>query len=496
MPAERLPYPYAREWELVLLPAEDGPACIHYSAAPPPTVIAELQRRYGMELHWRQVSPEQMQDALTQVYEDSAEDMDAVEADIQDDIDLVSLSEQVSLTHDLLSDAEEAPIIRLINAIVSKSIQLGASDVHIETFEKRVSVRYRVDGLLRDAFSPSRRLAGMLASRIKVMAKLDIAERRLPQDGRMAVRVAGRLLDVRISTLPTRHGERVVLRLLEKSEQRISLAQLGMSSEQYGLTRQWLAKPHGVILVTGPTGSGKSTTLYAALEELNNGKLNILTVEDPVEVDLDGVGQTQVNHKIEMDFARGLRAILRQDPDVVMVGEIRDPETAAIAIQASLTGHLVLLSTLHTNTALGAIPRLIELGVEPFLLSSSLTAVMAQRLVRQLCLHCRQAGSPEPWEIAQFAQLDLAVEQLFRPQGCAQCGQTGYRGRTAIHEQVSVDQALKQLIHTATHDPDWQRKLVINNAALRRDGLRKAAQGITSLEEVLRVAGSGEEGIH
>ena len=488
-----VPYGYSQEWRLVVLPRpENQPAHrVLHTGGLHPTVFAELHRSYGGQLQFELVSAAALERATTEVYESSGEAAASISASMAEVIDLGELDDPLSDTHDLLQEAAEAPIIRLINAILSEATQVNASDVHIETFEQRVSIRYRVDGMLRDSISPNRELAQMLASRIKVMAKLDIAEKRLPQDGRMTIKVAGRLLDVRVSTLPTQHGERLVLRLLEKEPAGRSLEQLGMSAAQNSLMENWLQRPHGVILVTGPTGSGKSTTLYAALEYLNHGALNILTVEDPVEIDLDGVGQTQVNPKIKLDFARGLRAILRQDPDVVMVGEIRDPETAASAIQASLTGHLVL-STLHTNTALGAIPRLIELGVQPFLLSSSLTGLLAQRLVRTLCRHCATPYSPGEIESLHPALAETTVDTLYRAQGCRSCAQTGYSGRTAVYDLVPVDESLRATVHSATHDPNWQRFLEERSNGLLLDGIAKATQGITTLEEVLRVAGTAD----
>lgn len=490
MTPEPLPYAFAKCWQLVMMPATSDSKSVHimHREDPTPTVVSELQRRYGLDIVFHSSTPEEFNKLLTEVYEETGSDAEAISANMVESIDLSGFDETLSDTHDLLQGADEAPIIRLINAVLSQATRLNASDVHIETFEQRVSVRFRVDGMLRDAFSPERELASMLVSRVKVMAKLDIAEKRLPQDGRMAIQVAGRALDVRVSTLPTRHGERLVLRLLEKDANQLTLDQIGFPDAYNALFKQWLQQPHGVILVTGPTGSGKSTTLYAGISHLNRTDINILTVEDPIEIDLDGIGQTQVNHKIDMSFAKGLRAILRQDPDVVMIGEIRDPETASIAVQASLTGHLVL-STLHTNTALGAIPRLIELGVEPFLLSSSLTGLLAQRLVRKLCPSCKEQYEPNADELAVFRDIDVDVRTLYRPTGCDACGGRGYKGRTAIYDFIVIDEALRKAIHSAATQSDWQSQISASGNGLLRDGLIKARQGVTTLGEVIRVAG-------
>jgi len=333
---------------------------------------------------------------------------------------------------------------------------------------------------------PNRKLSSLLVSRIKVMAKLDIAEKRVPQDGRISLRIAGRAVDVRVSTMPSSHGERVVLRLLDKNNSHLNLADLGMTPSVQDSFAKLILKPHGIILVTGPTGSGKSTTLYAGLTDINTKDRNILTVEDPIEYELEGIGQTQVNTKVNMTFARGLRAILRQDPDVVMVGEIRDLETAQIAVQASLTGHLVL-STLHTNTASGAITRLEDMGVEPFLLSSSLLGVLAQRLVRTLCPHCKEAHEPDKEERALLGITKKDGQQIYRAVGCEQCNQTGYRGRTGIHELIVVDEHCRELIHNGKGEQSIEKYVRSQSPSIRQDGFSKVLLGHTTLEEVLRV---------
>ena len=348
-------------------------------------------------------------------------------------------------------------------------------------------MRLRVDGQLREIVQPRRELAPLLGSRIKVMAKLDIAEKRVPQDGRMSLRLAGREVDVRVSTLPSSHGERVVMRLLDKQAGRLNMTHLGLMQPYYERLTHLVHRPHGIILVTGPTGSGKTTTLYAALSDLNDGSKNILTAEDPIEYQLEGIGQTQVNTKVDMTFARALKAMLRQDPDVVMVGEIRDLETAEIAVQASLTGHLVL-STLHTNTAIGAVTRLKDMGIEPFLLASSLIGVIAQRLVRTLCPRCATWHEADAFETEIFRHLDVDTElKLPQPKGCEHCSHTGFIGRTAIYEIVPVDDQMRRLVHGNAAEYEIETYARKQSGSIRDDGLRKVIAGKTTLEEVLRV---------
>ena len=358
--------------------------------------------------------------------------------------------------------ADDAPIIRLLNALLTQAAKEGASDIHIEPYERHSSVRFRIDGALREVVQPHRGLHAALISRLKIMADLDIAEKRLPQDGRISLRLGQRAIDVRVSTLAGAHGERAVLRLLDKSESRLSLASVGMGGQTLTRFGRLIEQPHGIILVTGPTGSGKTTTLYSALQTLDASTQNILTVEDPIEYELPGVGQTQVNPKIDLTFAKALRAILRQDPDVIMIGEIRDFETAQIAIQASLTGHLVL-ATLHTNDACSAVTRLMDMGVEPFLLSSSLLGALAQRLVRRICPACNAHG-------------------------CEACHQTGYQGRTGIFELLSVDAPMRELIHNQASEADLKRAALLGGMQLmREDGQRLVDEGVTTLEELVRV---------
>jgi len=379
--SSRLPFSFAKRNGVIVTRAGNGETIILVRPGSSHMALAEANRLCGGRARFATVEVDQFDQALNDAYQnDSTAAMQMVEG-IGDDMDLASLADSVPETEDLLEQEDDAPIIRLINAILTEALKTGASDIHIETYETRLIIRFRVDGVLREIVQPKRALAPLLVSRIKVMAKLDIAEKRIPQDGRIALRVAGREVDIRVSTMPSSVGERVVLRLLDKQAGAIRLESLGMGGDDLEKVRKLIYRPYGILLVTGPTGSGKSTTLYAALQEINDRSRNILTVEDPIEYNLPGIGQTQVNTKVDMTFARGLRAILRQDPDVVMIGEVRDLETAEIAVQASLTGHLVF-STLHTNSAVGAITRMMDMGIEPFLISSSIVGIVAQRLVR------------------------------------------------------------------------------------------------------------------
>ncbi|RZO85490.1 MAG: type II secretion system protein GspE [Oceanococcus sp.] len=451
-----------------------------------PEALLEMQRFLEYPIALKPLAIEDFDRALQQRYENnSSETMQAMQG-LDDDADLSSVAESLAEPQDLLEADDDAPIIRLINAMLSEAIKDNASDIHIEPFENRLVVRFRVDGVLRTVLTPQRALTPLIVSRIKVMAKLDIAEKRLPQDGRISVKIAGRPVDVRVSTIPSGHGERVVLRLLDKQAGRLDLTHLGMEPKQLEVMKELIKKPHGIILVTGPTGSGKTTTLYAALASLNDSSRNILTVEDPIEYYLDGIGQTQVNTKVDMSFARGLRAILRQDPDVVMVGEIRDLETAEIGVQASLTGHLVL-STLHTNTAIGAVSRLRDMGVEPFLLASSLIGLIAQRLIRTLCHDCREAYTPDA---AECRLLDIPADnppQIYRARGCDKCRNTGYTGRNGIQEVIAVDDAMRTMIHDGASEQTMEKHARQRFPSLRAEGRAKILEGVTTIEEVVRV---------
>ncbi|KEQ18071.1 general secretion pathway protein GspE [Endozoicomonas numazuensis] len=484
-PPKRLPFFFAKKQGIVIVREQDK-STAYFHQYPVPTVLTELMRFSTEALHYQQVSEEQFAEHLSACYQNDTSDALQDAAGISDELDLTRLAEAVPTSEDLLEQSDDAPVIRLINALLSESLKQEASDIHIETFESLLIVRIRVDGVLREILRLQRTVAALLVSRIKVMAKLDIAEKRIPQDGRISLRVAGKEVDVRVSTLPSSNGERVVLRLLDKAKGKLDLNHLGISSTALADLKQLLKKPYGILLVTGPTGSGKTTTLYASLTSLNDQCRNILTVEDPIEYQLQGIGQTQVNTKVDMTFARGLRAILRQDPDVVMVGEIRDQETAEIAVQASLTGHLVL-STLHTNTAVGALTRLKDMGVEPFLLASSLVGVVAQRLVRVLCPDCKEAYPPSPAECQQLSIPFTPELQFYKAVGCPECNHNGYRGRTGIYEVVTVDETLKQMILENQGEQRIADYVHQHTSSILNDGQRNVLSGLTSPEEVLRV---------
>ncbi len=480
-----LPYVFAKRHGVLIGQIEDETVNILHYGSPDPIVLAEVSRITRRKISLNSTTEEQFSALLAQTYEQASDQAMAMMEGVGEELNLDELAETLE-PEDLMESDDDAPIIRLINALLSEAIKVNASDIHVEPFENHLRVRFRVDGMLREILQPPGNIAPLVISRIKVMAKLDIAEKRLPQDGRISLKVAGRGVDVRVSTLPSGHGERVVMRLLDKQAGRLDLEQLGMSRSIHDSFNGLLHKPHGIILVTGPTGSGKTTTLYAGLSILNVKSRNILTVEDPIEYYIDGIGQTQVNVKVDMTFARGLRSILRQDPDVVMIGEIRDLETASIAVQASLTGHLVL-STLHTNSAIGAITRLRDMGVEPFLLASSLIGVMAQRLVRDLCPHCKK-----PHEVTQKEREWLSMKDdstvIYSAAGCAECNHMGYSGRSGLYEFVPIDHKLQNMIHEGEGEQvmdDYARTIT---PSLSQDGRRMILQGKTSLEEVLRVS--------
>lgn len=486
--ARSLPFAFVQQYG-VLLQEGDPVKVIHREPLSLP-VLTELRRFLRQAFSMEQVSEADFQRYLTRAYQRDNNEAVQVAEDLGADFDLSRLADEIPEISDLMDAEDDAPIIRLINAILSQAVREKASDVHIETFEERLSVRYRIDGVLAEVLSPKRMLAPLLVSRLKVMAKLDIAEKRVPQDGRISVKIAGHAVDIRMSTIPSAHGERVVLRLLDKEAGQLELDQLQMNEQVLTAYKRGLQSAHGIILVTGPTGSGKTTTLYAGLSHINQSTRNILTIEDPIEYMLPGIGQTQVNTKVDMTFARGLRAVLRQDPDVVMVGEIRDLETAEIAVQASLTGHLVL-STLHTNTAVGALTRMQDMGIEPFLLSSSLLGVMAQRLVRLLCQNCKEAVSLDEAGAAWFQGEASLGQEIYRPAGCVHCNQTGYRGRTGIYELVVIDDAMRAMIHQGVSEQEMAAQARKNSSGILEDGQRRVLSGETSIEEVLRVTTSG-----
>ncbi len=447
--------------------------------------LRELAYKRGLEPEPVEVSPEEVIEEINLAYGQlgSAEDvMDEIQAE-----DLTSVATEFESPKDILELTTEAPIIRLLNALLQQAVKERASDIHIEPYERELEVRMRTDGVLRTVIRPPKLIQDALITRVKILAGLDIAEKRLPQDGRIRLLVGGRDIDVRVSIVPTVHGERAVLRLLDRSQGLLSLSELGFEPEQERAFEKALQSSNGIILVTGPTGSGKSTTLYAALNKIYTVEKNIITIEDPVEYQLKGIGQIQVNPRIGLTFASGLRSILRQDPDIIMVGEIRDLETAQIAVQASLTGHLVL-STLHTNDASSAVTRLLDMGVEPFLLGSSLVQVLAQRLVRVVCPHCKTFYSPDEKEIAYFEKAGIEVKELSKGLGCSICKGSGYSGRTAIFEVLTIDRDIRALIREDISSHDI-KELAIKKGmkTLKISGLMKAARGETTLEEVLRV---------
>lgn len=473
-----VPYAFARDNAILLKPMGEREAEAWITQATPLAALNEVMRVFPGRVRPVVVAQEVLTEAIATEYAQGEGSAQQIVGDIEGEFDITRMMQEVPDVEDLLETEDDAPIIRMINALLTQAARDGASDIHIEAYENYSQVRFRVDGTLREIVRPKRALHAALVSRIKIMAALDIAEKRLPQDGRITLRVGGRPVDVRVSTLPTGHGERVVLRLLEKDLSRLNLEALGMSERTLRKFDELIHLPHGILLVTGPTGSGKSTTLYGAIRRLDHTVTNIMTVEDPVEYDIEGIGQTQVNAKIDMTFARALRAILRQDPDVVMIGEIRDLETAQIAVQASLTGHLVL-ATLHTNDAASAVTRLIDMGIEPFLLSSSLLGVLAQRLVRKLCPQCKE---PDP------NAANASSGRAFRAVGCPQCANSGYVGRTGIYELLTVDDNLRRMVHNGAADGEIRKAAEAGGMVpMRADAMRWVSAGATSHEEVLRV---------
>lgn len=483
-------FAYANQHGVLLQEDSEQQACLYYRDGADFKAIVEMRRLVKQPITLEKVPPEQFAQLLTKTFEQRGGSARQMVEDIGESIELDKLMDEMPGTEDLLDYEDDAPIIKLLNALFSEAIKQNASDIHFEVFEDELMVRFRIDGILQEMLRPQRVLAPLIISRIKVMAKLDIAEKRIPQDGRISLKIAGHPVDVRVSTMPTAHGERIVLRLLDKKEAHLSLLDLGMGKEDLERIKRLIVKPHGIILVTGPTGSGKTTTLYAALSRLNEVSRNILTVEDPIEYDLPGIGQTQVNTKVDMTFARGLRAMLRQDPDVLMVGEIRDLETANIAVQASLTGHLVL-STLHTNTAVGAVTRLRDMGIDAFLISSSLIGVVAQRLVRVLCKHCRVKKPASARECELLRVLPKKPPTIYHDKGCEACNYLGYRGRTGIYEIIPIDGQLKAMIHEDVGEHDIKAYARQSTPSIREDGIRRVLAGDTTLEEVLRVTSNG-----
>ncbi|MBV7257810.1 type II secretion system ATPase GspE [Pacificimonas sp. WHA3] len=483
-PADPLPYAFAKRHGILIVDPAGAEVSVGMRDDADPSILTEVRRHVGRAITVRFVSAKEFEDLLSDAYGANGLDAGAMSGELEGMADLGALSEDFPDAADLLDSSDDAPVIRLINGVLAESIREGASDIHVEPFESALVVRLRVDGMLREVLRLPAKVAPLVTSRIKVMARLDIAERRVPQDGRIGLTLGGRQLDVRVSTLPARGGERVVMRILDKEQAELGLADLGMPSDLLAHFTDAIGEPNGIILVTGPTGSGKTTTLYSGLRMLNDGQRNILTVEDPVEYAVEGIGQTQVNAKVGMSFATGLRAILRQDPDIVMVGEIRDHETAEIAVQASLTGHLVL-STVHTNDAVGAISRLRDLGVEPFLLASSLRLVMAQRLVRALCNDCAEA---HPATASEAAPLGLDTGTTIRtPRGCPACGNTGYRGRVGIYEMIRIDQSMRDLMLSGADEGILARQAFGTMPNLASSARRLVMEGRTTVAEAVRI---------
>lgn len=479
-----LPFAFAKRHGVLICSVSNGIADTVYRAGAAPLSLAETRRFAGMPLKLTRVTPDAFDTLLQQTYEQGSHAAMQMVGNLDEHTDLLQVAQDMPEPSDLLESDDDAPIIRFINAVLTEAVKENASDIHIEPYENRLGVRFRIDGVLQEVLQTRRALAPLVVSRIKVMSKLDIAEKRLPQDGRISLKIAGRAVDVRVSTIPSGHGERVVLRLLDKQAGRLDLKSLGMDEASQAMMDDLIHKPHGIILVTGPTGSGKTTTLYAALGRINDNSRNIMTIEDPIEYFIDGIGQTQVNTKVEMTFARGLRAILRQDPDIVLVGEIRDIETAEIAIQASLTGHLVL-STLHTNTAVGAVTRLRDMGVEPFLLSSSLIGVLAQRLVRVLDNDTKVAYVARDFECTALHVDPDNPPTLYRP---GSDDSNGFRGRTGIYELISIDDTMRTMIHDGASEQLMEKYARTKGPSIRADGRRVVLSGITTLDEVLRVS--------
>jgi general secretion pathway protein E len=491
----RVPYAFAKSKGVIVVSVDDNQVnIIVRENATPALALAEVRRFFGKPLKLNYVAPSVFEDRLEGLYSGQGSDGGySMMEDLGRDLKLQNFAADMPIITDLLEAGDEAPVIRFINALISQALSEKASDIHVELFGTRSIVRFRVDGVLRDIIEPPRALHSALVTRIKVIAGMDIAEKRLPQDGRITIGMGGRNVDVRVSILPTGHGERVVLRLLDKRTGVLDLGQLGMGEGDMKTIDTLIRRPHGIILITGPTGSGKTTTLYAILSRLDVRKLNILTVEDPVEYDLDGINQTQANAAIGMSFARALRSILRQDPDVIMIGEIRDLETAQIAVQASLTGHLVF-ATLHTNDSVGAVTRLMDMGVEPFLLASSLLGVMAQRLVRKLCPDC---AVKRPVATGEKRMLGADAEFIYSATGCPSCRSTGYQGRNGVFEVFTIDDNIRKLVHDQAGEHEIRRYIAeeMGSINLRQAGMKLVAEGATSLEEALRVTGDSAGGL-
>ena len=483
---KRFPFSFAQKQGVFIDQSPEGGEVLCCRLGVLTSALQEVKRWCGRELPVSMLDPELFDKTLQQVYANQSDD---ALSEVEGMMGLDEIAAALQEPEDLLKSKDDAPIIRMLNAIFFEAIKQKASDIHIEPYERSLYVRFRLDGVLKNVLTPPVQIAPLLVSRVKVIARLDIAEKRVPQDGRISLLLGGRAVDLRVSTLPSSYGERAVLRILDKGTEQPSLDSVGMSAEVHQRFKKMVQRPHGIILVTGPTGSGKSTTLYAALGEIDRRRRNIMTIEDPIEYNIEGISQTQVNTKAGMTFVRGLRAILRQDPDVVLIGEIRDKETADIAVQASLTGHLVL-STLHTNTAIGAITRLGDMGIEPFLLTSTLQGVLAQRLVRRLCPDCREPYEVDPEQLEHWVtEPDRFGEdrRIHRAKGCDSCHDTGYIGRFGLFDLVTMDDQLRQMAHGGASEMEMEKHVRKTSKSLRDVGLDCVVSGETSLEEVLAV---------
>ncbi len=487
---KKVPIHFARRYRVLPLKVDDGVIVVATTDPLETAALDDLRLLLGMPVKAVLTSAMSLMACLNRAYDEAASPTGAeqVMEDIAASENLDQIAHELDEPQDLLDATDEAPIIRLVNSVLFQAVRQRASDIHFESFERGLVVRYRIDGVLYPILTPPKHLQSSIIARLKIMAGLNIAEKRLPQDGRFAIRTAGKDVDLRVSVLPTSHGERVVLRLLEKENRLLNLSEMGFSPDRLRTIQQLIHLTHGILLVTGPTGSGKTTTLYAALSEINAPDKNIITVEDPVEYQLVGIGQMQVNPKINLTFAAGLRSILRQDPDVIMIGEIRDRETAEIAIHASLTGHLVF-STLHTNDAASAATRLIDMGIEPFLVASSVVAVLAQRLIRKVCPDCKQAYQPDDEELIRLGVVPGKTKPTFyRGSGCPACTQTGYRGRTGIHELLVLDDEVRRLIGNKADSAAIRQAAVSKGMILlKEEAAEKIFAGITTTEEVMRM---------
>ncbi len=479
---------YAKKNEVLPIKRENGTILVVMADPLNCHVIDDLRMLYGSAIRPVVASSYEIIGAVNNAYNRVTDVGDKAVEDLEEG-NLDSIGQQLEEVQDLLDSADEAPIIRLVNSLMFRAVKQKASDIHIEPFEKDLIVRFRIDGVLYDVMRPPKKAYAAISSRLKIMAGLNIAEKRLPQDGRIRIKIAGKDIDIRVSTVPTSHGESIVMRLLDKSKAVLDMEKLGITGRVLDQMREVIRRNHGIVLVTGPTGSGKTTTLYAALTELNTPDVKIITCEDPVEYQLDGINQIPVNPKIDLTFATGLRAILRQDPDIVLVGEIRDKETAEIAVQASLTGHLVL-STLHTNDSASSITRLLDMGVQPFLVSSSVMAILAQRLIRMVCQDCSKKYTPSETELRQAGVTPemLKGRTLLRATGCTHCMNTGYVGRVGIHELLLMDDEMRNLVMQNVDANTIKRAAMAKGMmTLREDGVQKALRGLTTLEEVMMI---------